>query len=403
MPHIEIAHLLGASIGLLSLIAACLLVFDRLGVGSIVAFLMAGLIVGQFRDVSPDVLANLREIAEIGVILLLFLIGLEITPPQLRGLGRDALAYGLPQILISVAAVGLYMEWRLAGHAGIGGWEAGVVLGLGFALSSTIVVVQILKDRGDLHSSWGRPAFAILLAQDLAIVPFLLIVSLMAKGDAADNQQVAWLWAVARAVIVIAGIPLAGRCVLARALAIAERRQNTPAFVCVSFAGVLAAALAAEQAGLSLALGTFLLGATLSSSKFGHQIAEAIEPVKSVLLALFFLSVGLSLDLGVVAQAWAPLAINTAVILALKAGIIFALALVAGSSRNDAIRLALTLAQGGEFGFVLFLAAQEGGLMTPQLSALASMLIAISMIATPFLVRLADRLTRSGAVSADAT
>jgi glutathione-regulated potassium-efflux system protein KefB len=393
LPHIEIDSLLATTIGLLGLIVVCLLLFGRLGIGSIVAFLVAGLIAAQFRAISGHTLVSLREIAEIGVVLLLFLIGLEITPPQLRGLSRNALTYGLPQIVVSVAAIALYMEWRLIGHPEVGGWEAGIVLGLGFAMSSTIVVVQLLKDRGELHSSWGRPAFAILLAQDLAIVPFLLIVSLMAKGEADGGLDTPWLWAAARAVAVIAAIPLIGRFVLMRVLALAERQQNTPAFVCSSFIGVLAAALAAEQAGLSMALGTFLLGATLSTSKYGHQIAEAIEPVKSVLLALFFLSVGLSIDLDVIGHAWAALIINTTAILVIKAAIIFIIASTLAAPRHDATLLALALAPCGEFGFVLFVAAQQGGLISPDLSALGSVLIAISMVATPFLVRLGDKLT----------
>jgi glutathione-regulated potassium-efflux system protein KefB len=399
LPHLDIAALLTAVTGLLGVIAICLLAFGRLG--SIIAFLIAGLIVGQLRDVSDQVLHDLREVAEIGVILLLFLIGLEVSPSQLRGLGRDALAYGLPQIGLSAVAIGLYAEWRLS-HAPISGWEAATVLGLGFALSSTIVVVQLLKDRGELHSAWGRPAFAILLAQDLAIVPFLLIVSLMAgglaggiaEGEPSGGSGAFWLWNALRAVTVLAAIPLVGRFGLIRLLDLAERQQNRAAFVCITFLAVLAAALGAESAGLSMALGTFLLGAMHSTTKFGHQIAATVEPVKSVLLALFFLSVGMSLDLEVIGRAWTSLLLDTAAVLILKAAVIFLIAVVNGARRSDAIRLSLGLAQCGEFGFVLFVAAQQGGLMTPELSALANVLIAVSLVATPFLVRLGDRLTR---------
>jgi glutathione-regulated potassium-efflux system protein KefB len=398
LPHLDITSMLTATTGLLALSTVCLFVFGRLGLGSIVAFLVAGLIAGQLRDISDQVLHDLREVAETGVVLLLFLIGLEISPSHLRGLGRNAVAYGLPQIASSAAVISLFAAWRLP-HGDVPEWEAAIVLGLGFALSSTIVVVQLLRDRGELHSSWGRPAFAILLAQDLAIVPFLLIVSLMAGSDQAGGGEQGWLWAAGGAVVVVIAIPLVGRFVVIRLLAIAERQNNHPAFACVTFLGVLAAALASERVGLSMALGTFLLGATLSTSKFGHEIATTVEPVKSVLLALFFLSVGLSFDLDIIGRSWLPLLLNTAIILALKAAIIFLLAAMAGSTRNDAIRLALALAQCGEFGFVLFVAAQAKGLMTPELSALASLLIAVSMIATPFLVRLGDRLARTAPAS----
>jgi glutathione-regulated potassium-efflux system protein KefB len=160
----------------------------------------------------------------------------------------------------------------------------------------------------------------------------------------------------------------------------------------VIFLGVLVAALAAESVGLSMALGTFLLGMTLSMSRFGHRIAATVEPVKSTLLALFFLSVGLSVDLRIVSLTWAPLLLNAAAILLMKSIVLLGLALALGVTRGDALRLSLTLAQCGEFGFVLFGAAQAGGLMTAERVALASVLITISMLATPFLVRLGDRL-----------
>jgi glutathione-regulated potassium-efflux system ancillary protein KefC len=395
LPHLDIAALLTAVVGLLGVIALCLLAFGRLG--SIIAFLIAGLIVGQLRDISGQVLTDLREVAEIGVILLLFLIGLEISPSQLRGLGRNAVAYGLPQVGVSATVIGLYAAWRLS-HAHVSGWEGATVLGLGLSLSSTIIIVQLLRDRGELHSSWGRPAFAILLAQDLAIVPFLLIVSLMAEGGQSGGSSASWLWDALRVAIVVLAIPLVGRFGLTRLLDTAERQGNPPAFVCVTFLAVLAAALAAERAGLSMALGTFLLGATLSTSKFGHQIAETVEPVKSVLLALFFLSVGMSLDLDVISPVWPSLLFNTMAVLILKAAVIFLIAIANGAPRRDSIRLALALAQCGEFGFVLFIAAQQGGLMTPDLSAFANLLVAVSMVATPFLVRLGDRLTRSSPI-----
>jgi len=392
LPHLDIAALLTAVTGLLGVIAICLLAFGRLG--SIVAFLIAGLVVGQLRDISDQVLNDLREVAEIGVILLLFLIGLEISPSQLRALGRNGLTYGLPQIGLSAVVIGLYAAWRLS-HAHASGWEAATVLGLGFTMSSTIVVMQLLRDRGELHSSWGRRAFAILLAQDLAIVPFLLIVSLMAEGGQSGGSGGSWSWNVLLAVIVVAAIPLLGRFGLIPLLNLAERQKNLPAFVCITFLAVLVDALGAERAGLSMALGTFLLGATLSTSKFGHQIAATVEPVKSVLLALFFLSVGMSLELDVIARLWVSLLFSTLAVLILKAAVIFLIAVANRAGRGDAIRLSLGLAQCGEFGFVLFVAAQQGGLMTPELSALANLVIAVSMVAAPFLVRFGDRLARS--------
>jgi glutathione-regulated potassium-efflux system ancillary protein KefC len=386
LPDFEVTAFLAAAIGLLGLLSLCLLVFGRLGVGSIVAFLVAGIVIGQVRDIPAQTIVAVHEFAEIGIVLLLFLIGLEIQLDQLRRLGRDVLAFGVPQIILSALLIGLYAWW------GFAEWEASLVLGLGFAQSSTVVVVQLLKERNELHSAWGNKAFAILLAQDLAIVPLLLLVSFMVDREGAGSAGGPWLWAVAWAVVAIVGIIVGGRYVLPRILAIAEKQKNGPAFTCVSLLGVLAAAFASESVGLSMALGTFLLGATLSTSSFGHRIADIIDPVQDTLLALFFLSVGLSVDLQVVSQTWAPLLFNVVAILLMKLIIILGLALVLRVEKGDALRLSLALAQCGEFGFVLFGTAQAGGLFTAERTTLASVIIATSMLAAPFLVRLGDRL-----------
>ena len=386
MPHFDVTAFLAAAIGLLGLISLCLLVFGRLGVGSIVAFLVAGIVIGQVRDIPAQTILAVHEFAEIGVVLLLFSIGLEIRLDQLRRLGRDALAFGIPQIILSALLIGLYFWW------GFAEWEASLVLGLGFALSSTVVVVQLLKERDELHSTRGSKAFAILLAQDLAIVPLLLLVSFMVDREGAGPGGGLWLWAVAWAAVAVVGIIVGGRYVLPRVLAIAEKQKNGPAFTCISLLGVLAAALASESVGLSMALGTFLLGAMLSLSSFGHRIAAIVAPVQDTLLALFFLSVGLSVDLQVVSQTWAPLLFTVVAILLMKLVVVFGLALVLRVDKGDALRLSLALAQCGEFGFVLFSTAQAGGLLTAERTTLASVMIAISMLAAPFLVPLGDRL-----------
>ena len=183
MLHFELFSFLASATGLLALISFCLLVFGRLGVGSIVAFLIAGLVVGQMRDLPPASVQALQEFAELGVILLLFLIGLELQPSQLRTLGRDAIRFGAPQIAMSVGVIGIYV-WGVFAT-----WETAIVLGLGFTLSSTAVVVQLLKERNELHTSWGEKAFAILLAQDIAVVPFLLFVALISGEGSAGGTH----------------------------------------------------------------------------------------------------------------------------------------------------------------------------------------------------------------------
>jgi glutathione-regulated potassium-efflux system protein KefB len=275
-----------------------------------------------------------------------------------------------------------------------------LVLGLGFAMSSTVVVVPLLRDRDELHSPWGSKAFAVLLAQDLAIVPFLLVVSLMVEQDSASGAGVSWPWAVGGAAVALVGIVVVGRYGLPHILAVAEKQKNEPAFACVCLLGVLAAALAAERVGLSMALGTFLLGVTLAMSPLGHRIAATVEPIKGILLALFFLSVGLSVDLRIVSLTWASLLLNAAAILLMKSIVVLGIALILGVTKADALRLSLALAPCGEFGFVLFGAAQVGGLMTADRAALASVLITISMLATPLLVRLGEQLGRPSGMAA---
>jgi len=388
---------LTASVGLLGLLCVCLFLFGRLGVGPVVAFLVAGLVLGQIKAIPAETVHELHEIADLGVVLLLFAIGLEMTPSQLRGLGRDAATLGMPQVAASAALIG-GLVFLQADR-----WETAVVLGLGLSLSSTLVVLQLLEDRQELRSSWGQKTFAILLTQDLAAVPFLVMIPIMGGRGIDHGSASTWYWAVFQAVLVVVGILAIGRFVLTRLFAAATRQANEPAFICTAFLAVFAAALASEQAGLSMALGTFLLGVVLSASPFGHRLAAIVDPVKNTLLALFFLSIGASLNLEVVAASWLLLLLNTVAILVLKFAVVFALARLSGILAPDALRMALALSQCGEFGFVLFTAAQASGLMTPELSALVSMLIAISMIATPFLMRLVAESRPGGARDGPAT
>jgi glutathione-regulated potassium-efflux system protein KefB len=387
--HFDIVAFMLAATGLFGFLSITLLVFGRLGIGSIVGFLLAGLVIGQFRDIPAATVLTLREFSELGVILLLFLIGIEMKPPELHRLGRDVIAFGIPQIVLTTAVVGGYFWLRSAN------WITATMIGMGFALSSTTIVVQILKDRGEFESNWGRKAIAILIAQDLAIVPFLLIVSLLSDQSDGAVAGASLLRAGVTAAVVLAAIIAAGRVVMPRLLAVASGQRNTPAFACVTFLGVFGAALAAESAGLSMALGAFLLGATLSTSLYRPEIEAVIEPCKGVLLALFFLSVGLSIDLDVVGKAWASLLVNTVVVVGMKIGIVIAIALTLRLTLPDALRLSFVLAQCGEFGFVLFAAAQSRNLMTAELTALGSVLIGISMLATTLLIRLANRLAGS--------
>jgi glutathione-regulated potassium-efflux system ancillary protein KefC len=382
--HFDIGSALTAITLLLAITSLSLLAFGRLGLGMVVAFIGAGILLGQFTDLPQGTVSTLREATEFGVVLLLFLIGVELEPKELNRLGRDVAIWGTAQILFTGLLIGIY-AWLVVGKL-----NASIIIGLGFALSSTTLVIQMLKDRGELDSPWGRKALAILIAQDLAIVPLLLLVPLLAESPGANSDR-SWLKQLPIAIAALVVIVVIGRFVLPRLLRLAENQKNDAAFSCLTLLSTAAAALISHTVGLSMALGAFLLGLTLSISPYRHKIVKIIEPGKGLLLSLFFISIGLSLDLRIFYSDWFRILLHTSVLLTLKMVAMFVVAIVARLSAPDALRLSSVLSQSGEFAFVLFAAAISAG-PAPYDGALYSALIILSMLATPFLMHLADRL-----------
>jgi glutathione-regulated potassium-efflux system protein KefB len=266
-----------------------------------------------------------------------------------------------------------------------------LLLGLGLALSSTAFVVKILEERGDMTAEYGATSFGILLFQDMAIVPLLALVPLFSdQVDTAEHTSV--LTRLARVVIVLGGVFIFGRKVAPWLLDRQVRRNNREVFNTIVFIAVIGAAAAMEFAGLSMALGTFLMGMLLSDSPYRHEIETLVLPFKGVLLNLFFVSVGMSIDAEVLVSAGPVIAAHMLVLMTIKAVLLFGLSRLFGISRAVALRVTLLLPQSGEFGFVLFGAAVTAGLMTPYGFAGAVLLISMSMIATPLLARLDDYL-----------
>jgi Kef-type K+ transport system membrane component KefB/voltage-gated potassium channel Kch len=269
-------------------------------------------------------------------------------------------------------------------------WPAAIVLGLGLALSSTAFVMQLLAERDEVASEQGRAALAILLLQDMAVIPLLALVPLLAhdagEPDAATIGQRTLVIALTLAAIV--GL---GRVALPRAFATLARQRSDEAFAVLAVLAVLAAAWLAQYAGMSPALGAFVVGVLLSGSPFPHQVAAEVRPFKGVLLGLFFVSVGMSVDLGVLRERWAEILGLVAALILLKGVVIWLLCRLFGLDRRAALRTSLLLTQGGEFGFVLFGAAAASGVMGAQLHTTALLVISLSMAATPFLVQLGDR------------
>ncbi|MDJ0852345.1 MAG: monovalent cation:proton antiporter-2 (CPA2) family protein [Myxococcota bacterium] len=383
----DLDEFLLATVILLAATAVFVSLFKRLGVGSILGFLAAGVVLGPSGLALTQDVEGLRHFTELGVVLFLFIIGLEMQPSKLWSMRRLLFGLGSLQVLVTGAVLGGYVF--LDGVK----WQAALILGLGFALSSTAFVMQLLGERGELTSEHGETSLAILLMQDMAIVPLLALVPLLADApaEAAGAGASPWLQFVEVAGT-IAGVALVGRYLIPHALAVAARGRNQEAFVAFALLAALGAAYAMDLVGVSMALGAFLMGMMLSASDYRHQIEASVEPFKGVLIGLFFISVGMSIDLGLLVVEWTAVVRIVSVFLVVKVVALSILCLFFGVGRAAAIRTGFILCQCGEFGFVLFGAAFAGGLLTEGEFGLALMLVTVTMIVTPLMARAGDAL-----------
>lgn len=363
-------------------------IFRRLKLGSVLGYLAAGIAIGPqgfgfFADADA-----ILAFAELGVVMLLFIIGLEMKASRLWSMRRDILGFGLVQLIACGAALGL-----AASFAGLG-WRGALIAGAGLALSSTAFAAPLMEERGELTEPYGRRAFAILLMQDVAIVPLLALVVLIAPGEKAPTGGIAQTLAILAAVALVV---LFARYVLNplfRMLAKAGAREIMTA---AALLVVLGAAFVMEVAGLSMAMGAFLAGVLLAESSFRHELEADIEPFRGLLLGLFFIAVGMGLDLDLVARHLGFVAAGVVLLMAVKATIIYALARLSGSPHADAVRIGGVLAQGGEFAFVLFGAAATAGVMPVETSHLLIATVTLSLALTPLVFALANRAARARA------
>ena len=357
----------------------------RAGFGSVLGYLLAGIAIGPAGlRLITDVDA-IASIASLGVVMLLFLIGLEVRPQRLWIMRRAVFGLGTAQVAITGAVLA-----ALAHTAGIA-WQGAIVLGAGLAMSSTAIVLPMLAERDLLTSRAGRDAFAVLLFQDLAFIPLVALVPLLASNSVPDH--VPW-HDVARAAVIIAIILVGGRFLL-RPLFRAIGGAKTPeVFTTVALLIVAGTALLATVAGLSPSLGAFMAGVLLSESEYRHELQADIEPFEGLLLGFFFISVGMSADLSLAVAQPGLLAGATGALLFVKAAIAFALARIAGHSTPSALRFGLALPQASEFSFVLFGAAVAAGALGVGNAALATLATAASMIATPILFAAAEAALR---------
>ncbi len=376
-------------------------VAQRLGLGSVLGYLLAGVAIGPFvlglvGTEGQDVL----HFAEFGVVMMLFVVGLELEPALLWRLRAPILGLGGLQVLVtSLVMAGIAL---LAGLA----WQAALAIGMIFALSSTAIVLQMLNEKGLMKTAAGQSAFAVLLFQDIAVIPMLAIFPLLATRAVApaageDSHAAATFvgglpaWAQTLAVLgAVAAIVLGGRFLVRpifRAIAGTRLREI---FTAAALMLVIGIALLMTQVGLSPALGTFLAGVVLANSEYRHELESDIEPFKGLLLGLFFIAVGASIDFGLILAQPLLIAGLVVALVAVKFAVLFGLARVFKLGLDQRMLFAFALAQVGEFAFVLFSFADQEGVLAPEVTGVLVAVVALSMACTPLLMLINERLVQ---------
>ncbi len=362
------------------------LIFRKLGLGATLGYLVAGALVGpQALGLVGGAEAKIG-VAELGITLLLFIVGLELNPARLWRLKQEIFGLGLMQVVacgLAVSAV-VWVATRFS-------IEAAFALGLPLALSSTAQVLPMLQSAGRLRTPFGERAFSILLFQDLSIVPLITIVAVMSRNPAAQAGPPGWLLGI-YTVAAIAGLILAGRYILRPLFRTIGNMGEREMFVFAGLFTVIAAAATMQALGLSTALGAFVAGVMLADSPYRHELEADVEPFRSILLGLFFLAVGMMLDLHAIAERPFFVIGMAAALIATKTAIIMSIGLLFKMRWRGALALGLLLSQGGEFGFVLFAQAQNAMLVRPEAASLFGAIVTLSMATTPFLMSATARL-----------
>jgi CPA2 family monovalent cation:H+ antiporter-2/glutathione-regulated potassium-efflux system protein KefB len=366
------------------------LIFRRLGLGATLGYLVAGALVGpQLLNLVGDA-QDKMVIAEFGIALLLFLVGLELSPQRLWRMKRDIFGFGLLQVVLCGIAISgvVLLGAKLDGGAVTG--AAALALGLPLALSSTAQVLPMLQSAGRLRTPFGERAFSILLFQDVSIVPLITIIAVMSRNPAAAEGPPGWLLGL-YTVLAVTGLVLAGRYLLRPLFRLIGNWGERELFVFAGLFTVVASAALMQTLGLSTALGAFVAGVMLADSPYRHELEADIEPFRSILLGLFFLSVGMLLDLSAIADRPFFVAAMAVALIVTKTLVITGLAMAFRMPWRQALSLGLLLSQGGEFAFVLFAQAQTAQLIAPEAVSVFSAVVTLSMATTPFLMMFTAR------------
>ncbi len=356
----------------------------RFGLGSVLGYLAAGIIIGPYGLRLVNDADHILHFAELGVVFLLFIVGLELQPSRLWVLRRMVFGLGAAQVFLSAAAIA-FVAWGF----GFGG-NAAIVTGLIFALSSTAFVLQMLAEKKQLSMSHGRAAFSILLFQDLAAIPLIALLPLLGANASFDDginfTQIGLM------ILTIGGLIVGGRFLITPILRVAARSGIPEIFTATALLIVIGSALLMQLAGMSMVLGAFIAGMMLADSEYRHQLEADIAPFKGLLLGLFFIAVGMTVNLSLLFDGPTRIAIIVFLLMATKALVLFPLARLFGMcDRAAALKLAAVLAQGGEFAFVLLSIAASESVLPPEMIDELILAVALSMLMTPFIFAAAEK------------
>ncbi|MFM2251730.1 MAG: hypothetical protein RJB68_67 [Pseudomonadota bacterium] len=384
----------GLEITLLYLLAAVLgvVVCRSLKLPPMLGYLAVGVVIGPNALALSQNSEAVRHLGEFGVVFLMFVIGLEFNLPRLRAMRQHVFGLGLLQVTLTILlATGLTLGlsiW-LSGAWSLG-WQAALALSSALAMSSTAIVVKLMIERLELESEHGKRVMGVLLFQDLAVVPLLVLIpALSASGEALFE---ALAWAAVKATVLVTVLLVGGQHLMRRWLTIVVRRKSDELFVLNLLLITLGLAWLTEMAGLSLALGAFIAGMLISETEYKHQVETDIRPFHDVLLGLFFISIGMLLDWRLVLERWPLVLLLVVVPTVFKAALVAAIARALGSTAGVSIRTGLYLAQAGEFGFVLLTLAQKNALVPPELLNPILAAMVLSMLITPFIVMNTNRI-----------
>ncbi|EQB19359.1 MAG: sodium/hydrogen exchanger [Novosphingobium lindaniclasticum] len=380
------AFLLKDGFLLLGTALAFVLLFRRLGLGATLGYLLAGAILGPYAFGLVGDAENKLGIAELGITLLLFIVGLELAPRRLWRMRSEIFGLGFLQVTLCGLAVSAVIYYSTGFSV-----AAALALGLPLGLSSTAQVLPMLQSAGRLNTPFGERSFAVLLFQDLSIIPLITIIAAMNRNPHLPEGPPGWIL-VLETLAAIVGLILAGRFVIRPLFRLIGNLGEREMFVFAALFTVIASAALMESLGLSTALGAFIAGVMLADTPYRHELEADVEPFRSILLGLFFMSVGMMLDLSAIAERPLFVAAMALALITVKASVIFGLGLLFKMNWRSALALGLLLSQGGEFGFVLFAQAQNAWLIEPQAASLFSAIVTLSMVTTPFLMMATARI-----------